>query len=306
MDLISVLIPTFNVENYIEEAILSISNQSYSNLEIIVIDDCSSDETYSRLLELQKSDLRVKVYRNHQNTKIAETLNKAFELSKGKYILRMDGDDISEPNRVYELHKFLKNNPEIDLLGSHTLTIDEDGNEIGRNQFPFTEKACYNCLKYKMSPVAHIWLAKRIVYENLVPYRFPSVEDYDFLLRAKTSGFRFTNLPKYLYQVRIREGNTISTEGLLQRKASIFAYQQYLLRNQNLPETPEKFFKLKNSFGFSLLNSFHKTSNFFIAKAIKEDGMLLKIFYASIAVSFSPYYQIPYLINRINYKRKLI
>lgn len=305
MDLISVLIPTYNVEDYVEEAILSISNQSYYNIEIIVVDDCSTDSTYNKLLKFKKKDSRLKVYRNLHNLKIADTLNRAFGLSNGKYILRMDGDDISLPQRIFELHRFLTKNPEIDLVGSNTYTIDERGRDIGKNQFPQTEEACYESLRFKMSPVAHIWLAKREVYERLIPYRFPSVEDYDFLLRAKTEGFRFTNLNKFLYKIRIRDGNTISTEGLLQRKASVFAFKQYLLRNKNQPESPEKFHTLNKSFAYNSLNRLHSISNRFIAMAVKENKFWLKIIFALASIVTSPYYQLGYLFNRLKYKRKL-
>ncbi|NQV78496.1 MAG: glycosyltransferase, partial [Lutibacter sp.] len=77
--LVSVIIPVYNVELYVEKAINSIINQTYQNLEIIIVDDCSTDKTYSIVESLSKKDKRIKLIRNSKNLKISKTLNKALE-----------------------------------------------------------------------------------------------------------------------------------------------------------------------------------------------------------------------------------
>ncbi len=98
--LISVIIPVYNVQSFVEEAILSICNQTYRNLEIIVVDDCSTDETYTIVENLVKKDSRIKLFRNRKNSKIVKTLNFALEQANGEFIARMDGDDISSLLRL--------------------------------------------------------------------------------------------------------------------------------------------------------------------------------------------------------------
>jgi glycosyltransferase involved in cell wall biosynthesis len=95
LPLISVIIPTYNVENYIIDSVNSIINQTYKNIEIIIVDDNSNDNTFKILNSLKELDSRIKLYKNNKNLKIVNTLNFAISVSSGEYIARMDGDDIS-------------------------------------------------------------------------------------------------------------------------------------------------------------------------------------------------------------------
>ncbi len=228
MEKVSILLPTYNVESYIEEAVLSILNQSYRNLELIIVDDFSTDNTYEILKKLCQKDDRIKLYRNEANMKICYTLNKALEYSCGEFIARMDGDDISEYDRIEKQIDFFKKNPQVDLVGMSTIGINEVGTELSRIRYIQS----YNLLKKAAliaSPVSHIWVARRYVYESLEGYReMPYVEDYDFLLRMITQGYKFSNISDYYgYRVRIRDGNTASTVGTKQRKAFEYARNLY-------------------------------------------------------------------------------
>lgn len=227
--LISILIPTYNVEAFVEEAISSICNQTYTNLEIIIIDDCSTDQTYSILQKLAAKDSRIKLYRNTTNKKIAATLNDAFQLSTGDYIARMDGDDISVPSRLEQQLNYLKKNPEVDLVGLNYIVIDEKNLEIKKEQHISNPDKIRRASAY-VSPIPHFWLAKRIVYEKIGPYRIPGAEDYDFILRGLDLGFTMSNIQEYLYLHRIRGGNTATSAGLKQKKA--FRYVKKLKKER--------------------------------------------------------------------------
>ena len=109
--LVSVLIPVYNTEKYIKESLDSIISQTYTNLEIIVVDDASTDSTYSILSTY--TDPRLKLYRNKTNLYIAENRNKAISYATGKYIVWQDADDISLPIRVETLVSFMEEHPEI-------------------------------------------------------------------------------------------------------------------------------------------------------------------------------------------------
>ena len=133
--LISVLIPVFNVELYVRQAINSITNQTYKNLEIIIVDDCSADSTYNIVKQLQESDNRIKLFRNSKNLKIAETLNYALSQASGEYIARMDGDDYSDPTKIEKQYTFLLNNPDFVLVGTNYVLVDGSELEISRTNY---------------------------------------------------------------------------------------------------------------------------------------------------------------------------
>lgn len=233
MEKISVLLPTYNVESYIAEALSSILNQTYENLEIIVVDDFSTDNTYSILEEFSKKDERIKLYRNKSNMKICYTLNRAFEFSSGEYIARMDGDDVSEYDRFEKQINFLRKNTEIDLVGLSIVSINQQGIELSKVRYIESIRLLRKASLFS-SPVSHIWMARRRVYQKLGGYReIPSVEDYDFLLRMLSFGYQFTNLSDYYgYKVRIRDGNTASTVGIKQRKAFEYVRALYFERKK--------------------------------------------------------------------------
>lgn len=233
-ELISILMPTYNVEKFVEKAVISIINQTYKNFELIIVDDCSTDRTYEILEKLAMGNNRIKLFRNDTNSKICKTLNKAFYYARGKYIGRMDGDDISTPERFEILKRFLDEHSDISLVGSNMITIDETGKEISRKQYIKTNKYIKFGNKYQPC-VAHIWLARREVYDALKGYRdVPYVEDWDFLLRGQNRGFNYANVDKFIYKCRLRNGNTGTTNGLQQRKAG-----KYIL-NLNINEKKGK------------------------------------------------------------------
>lgn len=228
---VSVIIPTYNVERYIQECIKSIQEQTYDNIEIVVVDDCSTDKTYEILKNIEEKDRRLKVFKNDKNMKICYTLNRALKNSTGEYIVRMDGDDISSSDRIEKQLRYLIDNQDIDLVGVATINIDEDGNEISRTSYSEDFETLKKISNYA-SPVLHIWMTKREVYEKLGGYReIPYVEDYDFLLRMITEGYKFANIPNYFgYKVRTRTGNTASTAGIEQRKAFEYVRELYKYR----------------------------------------------------------------------------
>lgn len=220
--------PTYNVEEFVEKAVNSILEQTYQNFELIIIDDFSTDDTFNILKCLSKKDGRIKLFRNKKNRKIVYTLNKALEKSTGEYIARMDGDDISLPDRIEKQVKYLKNNKHVDLVGCSTISIDENGEKLSKSKSISGFKNLKKIIKFS-NPVSHIWVAKREVYEKLNGYReILGSEDYDFLLRMITEGYKFDNISNYYgYKVRTREGNTAFTIGIKQRKSFDYAYALY-------------------------------------------------------------------------------
>ncbi|EMQ5464458.1 glycosyltransferase family 2 protein, partial [Campylobacter coli] len=124
--LVTVIMPAFNRENYISFAIESILNQDYLNFEFIIIDDCSTDATYNIIQEYAKRDQRIIVLRNKKNKGIVYSLNRCLERSRGKYIARMDDDDISLPERIEKQVNVMEKDISIVVAGTYFKPMDEN------------------------------------------------------------------------------------------------------------------------------------------------------------------------------------
>lgn len=115
---VSVILPIYNASTYLKECIDSLINQTYSNIEIIAINDGSTDESVKIIEQYMKKDNRIKLYNNEKNMKLIYTLNKGLSLSSGDYIARMDSDDICRLNRIEKQVEFMEKNKDIQLCGS--------------------------------------------------------------------------------------------------------------------------------------------------------------------------------------------
>ena len=108
--------PVYNTEKYVAEAIESILNQSFSDFEFIIIDDCSSDNSWELIQKYAKKDKRIRAYKNERNRGISYTRNKLIDLSKTNYIVSQDSDDISLKNRLELSYNFLRKNKDYAVI----------------------------------------------------------------------------------------------------------------------------------------------------------------------------------------------
>lgn len=204
--LISVLLPTYNCELYIKEAVDSILNQTYSNFEFLIIDDCSTDNTISILKEYQ--DSRIKLILKPKNTGYTNSLNYGISIANGKYIARMDGDDISLPTRFEKQVKFLENNPDVVLCGTQYKII-------GKNKI-VTVPENHEDIKYELlqnSAFGHPTVMMRKSALDQLPFVYNAerepAEDYDLWTRLLLIGNLY-NLQEVLLQYRIHDSQVSS------------------------------------------------------------------------------------------------
>jgi glycosyltransferase involved in cell wall biosynthesis len=297
--LISVLIPVYNVESFVREAVISICNQTYDNLEIIVVDDYSTDKTFEIVEELLKYDARIKLFKNQKNLKIAETLNFALLQASGEYIARMDGDDFSEPTKIERQYSFLKSHPEYVLVGTNYILEDEIGNEISRTHYFSDFSNIIRIMRYE-SPVAHIWLTTKKMYDEVGRYRMSMVEDYDFLLRLISKGYKITNLHEYLYKVKLRQGNTFSKMGLTQRRAMKYVWT---LHNERCSNNIDSY--SDSSFSKAVLVSendgikFQKSTEYFnLYLKHRKSSFYKSLFFLLKSIYEYPNFQLDYIYRR--------
>ena len=134
--LISILLPVHNAEKYLADCLTSLLNQTYKNIEIVAIDDISSDKSYRILNQFRKKDKRIRVYKNVKRYGIGVTLNRLVNKAKGSYIAFMDTNDVSSPNRLKkQLNSWLQI-PGIVAVGSQCTFINDHDKKIGKSDFP--------------------------------------------------------------------------------------------------------------------------------------------------------------------------
>lgn len=139
--LVSVIIPTYNGEKFIKNAIDSVLQQDYNNIEIIVINDCSKDKSLDIIFDLQKKDKRIKVFENDINFGFVKSLNIGTEKATGKYIARLDDDDLwIDKDKLKKQVAFLEKNSDYVLVGSGVIAKTPNKEEIIRYLSPETDK----------------------------------------------------------------------------------------------------------------------------------------------------------------------
>lgn len=229
---VSVLMSTYNErENEIKEAIDSILNQTYSNFEFIIMLDKPDNIVIEQILNMyEQIDHRVKLYVNEKNLGLPDSLNKALDLSKGKYIARMDADDVSLDFRLEKQYKYLLDNS-LDLVGTNYRLMSQDGNkEYEAIKHPTNpEDICRNLKVDNISCVGHpTWFARREVFEKLQGYRnIHTCEDYDFLLRACKLGFRIGNVDDICLIYRLTTNSLSRNNRIKQGLVSRFLRDHY-------------------------------------------------------------------------------
>lgn len=202
--LITVILSVHNSASNIEECLFSILNQSYKNLEIIAIDDYSTDKSYAKLKSLKRFDNRLRVYRNVKRYGLAVTLNRAVKKAKGSYIAFMDTDDFSSPNRLKKQINFLLNNQDVIAVGAQTTFIDESGKKIGRSDFPLDNSLIYkNPLHGISMQFETVLINKKALPKDVLRFHTgsnPFVYS-DMLIRISNYG-KLSNLDQFLHYHR--------------------------------------------------------------------------------------------------------
>jgi glycosyltransferase involved in cell wall biosynthesis len=218
---VSVLMPVYNGERYLATAIESILNQTFADFEFIIVDDGSTDGTAAILADYQQRDERIQVYRQ-ENQGIVASLNRGLELAQGKYIARMDSDDVSLPERLAKQVDFLEAHPDIGVLGTWVKIMDSSGSTSDTWQFPAQHGVLGWCLCFTC-PIMHpTVMMRRQIVEQAGGYSSDMVHAEDYDLWRRLSGVtRLSNLPDVLLQLRLHEANVSRVYTSEQRRNSV-------------------------------------------------------------------------------------
>lgn len=229
--MISVIMSVYNEKHeWVDTAIQSILDQTFSDFEfIIVLDNPDRTDLYELILKYSEIDSRIIHIINKQNEGLTKSLNKAIELSRGKYIARMDADDISMANRLEKQISFFFNNSDIDLVGTNAIFINEDGVIINRNRkLPERSFLIKKLLKYNNYFIHPTWMFKREIFFKIGFYKdIYCAEDYDFICRLIIHGYRVTNINEYLFKYRRRSNSIMRSNQYVQYKIVRYVRKVY-------------------------------------------------------------------------------
>jgi len=204
---VSIILPTLNGGSWIFSSIKSVIDQTFSDWELIIISDGSTDNTENVVKSF--NDDRIIYLKNENNLGIQKTLNKGLKKARGKYIARIDDDDKwIDKDKLEKQVEFLDNNPDHVLIGSGVVVLNEKEEELFRYLLPDTDKKIRNRLLSKNCFVHSAVMFRKQAVDKLGGYsedfRVKHLEDYDLWLRLGTVG-KLANLPRYAVSFMSRD-----------------------------------------------------------------------------------------------------
>ncbi len=235
---VSVVMPVFNGSEYLSLAVESILAQSFSDLEFLIVDDGSTDDSLEILRRYESQDSRIKII-SRENTGMPRALNEGISLARGPFVARMDADDIAEPSRILKQVHYLQGHRECVAVGSALVFIDPDGEILAEQKTPESHEELLERLWQGDSALPHpTAMIRRDVLSAVGGYReaFAIAQDLDLWLRLSEIG-RLANLPQALLRYRLHAASLTSTRRAQQlAEAEQIVRDAYQRRGQPVPE----------------------------------------------------------------------
>lgn len=209
--LVTIIALCYNHERFVAECLQSIINQTYQNIEVIVVDDFSNDESRERMLAFSQNKMNIKWIFNKNNVGNCHSFNQALKIAKGKYIIDLSTDDVLKPNRIEEqMKKFEESDNNVGVVFSDAEYIDEYSNWLGifykKNQ-RIPEGNIYEYILKKSFIMPSSMMIRKSILDKLGGYdENLSYEDYDFWVRSSRI-YEYAYVPQILVQQRILNGS---------------------------------------------------------------------------------------------------
>ncbi|WP_093434841.1 glycosyltransferase [Variovorax sp. 770b2] len=207
MPLLSVVLPTFNSGEFVVETIASLMAQSFTDFELLIMDDASSDGTWERLARLD--DARIRLHRNAVNVGLPTNMNIAMSMASGKYLARVDHDDCAAPERFALQVALLEREPSITVVGSQ---LEHFHDEVGITMLPSDDATIKAHMVQGFEYLANQSTMGRLDFYRAHALRFDPnlyvVDDLGFWMDCMLHGARFANLPEPLTRYRVHANMT--------------------------------------------------------------------------------------------------
>ncbi len=233
---VSVVIPVYNAEKYIGEAIEGILNQTFKDFELILVNDCSTDNTLEIMQKYAKQDERIKILTNEKNLKVCKTANRGIKEARGEYIVKQDADDWSYPDRIEKQVKYMDSHPQVVLSSGNMQMCDKDMNIKNRTHFPTIDESIKKVL-LQYNPMVHsamIYRKDTFIevggYENIT-----NSEDYLLTMKMASKG-QLGNLEDILIKYRVLNTSLTAKNSMDMHLATLYC-QLYGHLNYGYPIT---------------------------------------------------------------------
>ena len=267
---VSVIIPCFNKGEYVKEAIESVINQTYKNIEIVCIDDCSTDNSYETLKELANKYENIILLRNEENKGVVYSRNTAIEKATGEYILPVDADDTIEPTYIEKAAKILDENPNIGIVYCKARMFGSINKHWDLPDFDKSNILYDNCIfcsaLFRKSDFIKVGM-----YKDYMQYGY---EDYDLWLSFIEQGFEVYRINEILFNYRQFKKDEHSRSKINLQNNNIW---KTLIRNHMDTYLEDKQFWEKFHFKHEKYKKYRKLFNIFLILSIIEFIILVTI-----------------------------
>lgn len=297
--LVSIIIPCYNHENFLDDCLNSILAQTYPNIEVLICDDCSPDDSYEKILSfkerLENRFENVVILKNEINCGVTKNVNRMLEIAKGEFIKTIASDDCMSPDAIFEMVNFLLDNPQVDVVVSNGVKVPEEqhypnfnGDIIYTEAPDFSKDDFFTRVAYCNQISAPAAMVRFSVYEKFGMYdQDVKVEDFEFWLRIlKQNQTTFDFLNKNLIYYRINQNSMssmVANENLAKRRKLIHSSEIESLNKYSA------FFE-KNTFSDIVLSRTLAERGFAIVNKLsdyeEELSKEIKQFFASNEISF--------------------
>ncbi len=271
---ITVLCANYNNGPYLTEFFKSIYESTSSVKEIVIVDDCSTDDSVNIIKSMMLKYNNIILIELDKNIGFANALNQGLKHAIGKYILRIDPDDLMYPTRIKKQYEFMLQNPQVDIVGSNVTYFKTSIDDIvGNSNFPETHEIIINRYRSGTHGLIHgsVLIKRNILNENIYRQEYVPAEEYDLFSRLLKNGNIAHNILEPLTLVRIHN-NSVSNNLPYSTVVKTF-----FLRNQIWNLKTSKFFVWKEYISRS-----------FYRKGLSENNFIAKVFYYAIASIFKP------------------
>lgn len=213
LPLISVILPISNAASFLPTSLESLLTQNYKNIEIIAVDDFSTDISYAIVKGFKKNDKRIKLFHNVKKYGLAITLNRAIRRAKGKFLVFMDARDMVTKNKFQKQLQYIQKNPKAVVVGTQCVYLNDDNKRIGKSNYPEMHEHISQSPLHGVSMLFEGVMINRFRIPKDLLY-FPTAKHFflysDMAVKLIQFG-EITNLPEYLHFHRKHSSTTLST-----------------------------------------------------------------------------------------------
>lgn len=229
---VSVLVAVHNGLPYVESALRSVMGQTLRDIEIVVVDDASTDATPAVLGRLAAEDARIRLLRLETNHRLPGALNRGLDLVRAPLVARMDADDLCHPTRLAVQKRFMDARPEVALISSSIRRIDAQGRVLGQSVRPRDPAMCRWMMRFRLPLVHPAFMFRWPMPDGARPRYDPAFnlsEDHDFAIRVLDHG-DIVSLPEVLLDYRVHAANTTSRNWARQTAVARAATAPFIAR----------------------------------------------------------------------------